>query len=153
MQLDWESLVRRYVYDPAKTPYFTAVSRLNRAQARSELFLYTLFLVVLTGVIGVAALSPALPHGGAVGVPIYAFAVAIAAVVLGFTKHVAAAAFCATAPVGALLYFAVYGFQPDLGTGDRIVMVVIVLLWLRYSWRMMRIVKAYPTLPDAGAGG
>jgi hypothetical protein len=153
MQLDWESLVRRYVYDPDKTPYFTAVGRLSRAQARSELFLYTLFMVVLLGVIGVAALSPALPHGGAVGVSVYAFAVAIAAVVLGLTKHLAAAAFCATAPVGALLYFALYGFQPDLGTGDRIVMIVVVLLWLRYSWRMLRIVKAYPTLLDPGAEG
>jgi hypothetical protein len=147
MQLDWESLVKRYVYNDAKTPYFTAVSRLNRGQARSELFVYTLFLVVLLGVIGVAALSPALPHGGAVGVPVYAFAVVIAAVVLGLTKHVAAAAFCATAPVGALLYFVLYGFQAGLGTGDRIVLVVIVLL---YSWRTLRIVMAYPTLPDPG---
>jgi hypothetical protein len=153
MQLDWESLVKRYVYNDAKTPYFTAVNRLNRGQARSELFVYTLFLVVLLGVIGVAALSPALPHGGAVGVPVYAFTVVITAVVLGVTKHVAAAAFCATAPVAALLYFALYGFQPDLGTGDRIVLVVVVLLWLLYSWRILRIVRVYPTLPDPGAQG
>jgi hypothetical protein len=150
MQLDWESLVKRYVYNPAKTPYFTAVGRLNRAQARSELFVYTLFLGILMGVIGVAALSPALPHGGAIGVPIYALSVAIVAVVFGLTRHVAAAAFCATAPVAALLYFALYGFQRDLGTADRILLVVIVLLWLRYAWRTLQIAKAYPGLPDAG---
>jgi hypothetical protein len=153
MQLDWESLVRRYVYNPAKTPYFTAVSRLSRSQARSELFVYTLFLVILMGVIGVAALSPTLPHGGAIGVPVYALSVAIVAVVLGLTKHVAAAAFCATAPVAALLYFVLYGFQRDLGTGDRIVLVVIVLLWLRYAWRTLQIARAYPDLPDAGPRG
>jgi hypothetical protein len=51
MQLDWESLVKRYVYNAAKTPYFTAAARLTRAQARSELFVYMLFLVVLMGVI------------------------------------------------------------------------------------------------------
>lgn len=152
MQLDWESLVKRYVYNDAKTPYFTAVRRLNRGQARSELFVYTLFLVVLMGVIGIAALSPALPHGGAVGVPAYAFAVVLAAVVLGLTKHVATAAFCATAPLAALLYFALYGFQPDLGTADRILLVVIVLLWLLYSWRTLRIARAYPDLPEAGGG-
>jgi hypothetical protein len=153
MQLDWENLVKRYVYNDAKTPYLTAVTRLNRRQARSELFVYTLFLVVLLGVIGIAALSPQLPHGGAVGVPIYAFAVVIAAVVFGLTRHVAAAAFCATAPVAALLYFALYGFQPDLGTGDRILLVVVVLLWLLYGWRVLRIARAYPTLPDPGAPG
>lgn len=153
MQLDWESLVRRYVYNPAKTPYFTAVSRLNRGQAKSELFVYTLLLAVLTGAIGVAALSPALPHGGAIGVPIYAFAVAIAAITLGLTKHVAAAAFCATAPVAALLYFVLFGFHPGLGTGDRLLLVVVVLLWLRYSWRVLQITKSYPDLPDPGGRG
>lgn len=153
MQLDWESLVRRYVYNAAKTPYFTAATRLSRAQARAELFPYTLFLVVLMGAIGIAALSPALPHRGAIGVPIYAFAVVVAAVVLGFTRHVAAAAFCATAPVAGLLYFVLYGFQPTLGTGDRVLLVVIVLLWLRYAWRTLQIVRAYPTLRDPEAGG
>jgi len=153
MQLDWESLVKRYVYNAAKTPYFTAATRLTRAQARSELFLYTLFLVVLMGVIGIAALSPRLPHGGALGVPIYAFAVVIAAVVLGFTRHVAAAALCATAPIAALLYFALYGFQSTLGTGDRLLLIAIVLLWLRYAWRTLQIVHAYPTLQDPESGG
>ncbi len=153
MQLDWETLVKRYVYNPAKTPYFTAVGRLNRAQARGELFVYTLLLAVLMGVVGVAALSPALPHGGAVGVPIYALAVAIVAVVFGLTKHVAAAAFCATAPVAALLYLALYGFQPDLGIADHILLVVIMLLWLRYSWRTLKIAKAYPALPEAEPQG
>ncbi|OFX00372.1 MAG: hypothetical protein A3D94_22250 [Alphaproteobacteria bacterium RIFCSPHIGHO2_12_FULL_66_14] len=153
MQLDWESLVKRYVYNSAKTPYFTSVPRLNRGQARSELFVYTLSLTVLLGVIGVAALSPALPHGGAIGVPIYAFAVAITAVLFGLTKHVAAAAFCATAPAAALLYLALYGFQPDLGTGDRILLIAVLLLWLRYSWRILQIARAYPTLPDPGAPG
>ena len=108
---------------------------------------------MLTGVIGVAALSPALPHGGAIGVPIYAFAVTIAAITLGFTRHVAAAAFCATAPVAALLYLVLFGFQPGLDTGDRILLVVIVLLWLRYSWRVLQIAKAYPDLPDPGDRG
>jgi hypothetical protein len=151
MQLDWESLVKRYVYNEAKTPYFTAVTRLNRGQARSELFVYTLLLAVLMGAIGVVALSPALPHGGAAGVPLYAFAVAIAALVLGLTKHVAAAAFCATAPVAALLYFALYGFQPGLGTGDRLLLVIVVLFWLRYGWRTLQIARAYPTLPEPRA--
>jgi hypothetical protein len=148
VQLDWENLFKRYVFDDAKTPYFVAVARLNRAQARSELFAYTLFLSVLLGVIGVVALSPALPHRGALGVPLYAFAGVGAAVVFGFTKHLAAAAFCATAPVAALLYFAIYGFHSDLATGDRAVMVVIVLLWLAYSMRVLRIAKAYPNLPE-----
>ena len=87
MQLDWVSLFKRYVGDDVKTPYFVAVARLNRGQARNELFVYTLFLACCSGVIGVASLSPALPHGNTLGVSLYAFAVVSAAVVLGLTKH------------------------------------------------------------------
>jgi hypothetical protein len=148
VQLDWERLVRRYVFDETKTPYFVAVARLNRAQARSELFVYVLFLTVLLGTIGVASLSPALPHGGALGVSIYAFAVVGAALAFGFTRHYAAAAFCATAPVAALLYFAVYGFHANLAVGDRVLLVVFALLWLAYGWRVLRIAKAYPVMPE-----
>lgn len=148
--MDWESLVKRYVYDPAKTPYFTAVARLSRKQARSELFAYTLLLGVLMAAVSIVSLSPSLPHGEAIGVPIYAFAVAAAALILGLTKHITAAALCATAPIATLLYFAFYGFQPALSTGDRLILVAASLLWLRYAWRTLRIVRHYPNLPFEG---
>lgn len=148
MQLDWVGLFKRYVGDDIKTPYFVAVGRLTRLQARNELFVYTLFLAVLFGVIGVASLSPTLPHGNALGVPLYAFLVTGAAIAFGFSKHPAAAAICASAPVAALLYFVVFGFHPNAATGDKILQVIIALLWLRYSWRILQIARAYPTMPE-----
>jgi hypothetical protein len=148
VQLDWERLVRRYVYDEAKTPYFVAVARLNRAQARSELFVYVLLVCAALGTFGVAALSPALPHGDAPGVAVYAFAAAGATLAFGLTKSVPAAAFGATAPVGGLVYFALYGFPLGLGPGDRLVMIGAMLLWLAYGWRILRIARAYPDMPE-----
>jgi hypothetical protein len=147
-QLDWVGLFKRYVGNDIKTPYFVAVGRLTRVQARNELFLYTLFLAVLFGVIGVASLAPTLPHGSSLSVSLYAFLVTGAAVVFGFTKHPAAAAVCASAPVGALIYFTVYGFHPNAATGDKILQVIIAMLWLRYSWRVLQIARAYPTMPE-----
>jgi hypothetical protein len=146
--LDWVGLFKRYVGDDIKTPYFVAVSRLNRVQARNELFVYTLFLVVLFGVVGVVSLSPELPHGNTLSVSLYAFLVAGAAVVFGFTKHPAAAAVCASAPVAVLVYFTRYGFHPNAGTGDKIVQVAIAALWLRYSWRVLQIARTYPTMQE-----
>jgi hypothetical protein len=147
-QLDWVGLLKRYVGDDIKTPYFVAVRRLNRLQAQNELFVYTLFMAVLFGVVGVASLSPTLPHGSTLTVSLYAFLVAGAAVAFGFTKHPAAAAICASAPVGVLIYFTLYGFHPNAATGDKMLQVAIVALWLRYSWRILQIARAYPTMRD-----
>jgi len=146
MQLDWEKLFKRYVFDDVKTPYFVAPARLTRTQARSELFVYTLFMGVLFAVVGVASISAELPHKGALGVPVYALSVVWAAATFGLTRHAWAAAYCATAPVAALLYFAVFGFHPNLGPWDKVLLVVIVLVWLRYSWRVLAIVRAYPDM-------
>ena len=147
MQLDWDKLFKRYVADDVKTPYFVRVEQLTQKQARSELFVYTLFMSVLFGAIGLASVSTDLPHRGAIGVPVYALAVVCAAIVLGMSRHPWAAAFCATAPVGALMYFALFGFHPNLGNGDKTLLIVIVLLWLRYSFRILSIVKAQAGMP------
>jgi hypothetical protein len=150
-QLDWADLFKRYVGNDLKTPYFVAVARLDRAQARNELFVYTLFLGVLFGVTGVASLSPALPHGDTLAVSLYAFLVTGAAVVFGFTKNKAAAAICASAPVGVLIYFTLFGFHPNASIGDKILQVTIAALWLRYSWRILQIARAYPTMAEPKA--
>lgn len=149
MQLDWVALFKRYVGDDVRTPYFVAVERLSRVQANYELFTYTVILTALFSVIGLASLSPSLPHGDTVVVSAYAFIVAGSAVAFGITKSPIAGAVCATAPIGALIYFMVFGFHPGAAAGDKIVQVVIVLLWLRYSWRIVKIARVYPTLPSA----
>jgi hypothetical protein len=148
-QLDWVSLFKRYVGNDIKTPYFVPAGRLTRVQARNEFFVYTLFMGVAFGVIGVAALSPALPHGDTLGVPLYAFLVMGAAVVFGISKHPAAAALLASAPAAVLIYFTVFGFHPNAGTADKIFQVIVALLWLRYSWRILQITRAWPTMREA----
>ena len=145
MQLDWVGLFKRYVGDDIKTPYFVAVGRLTRMQAR-------LRAVRLHAVPGRAvrrrrrgvAVARLCRTASTLGVSLYAFLVAGAAVVFGFSKHPAAAAVCASAPVGVLIYFTLFGFHPNAATGDKILQVIIALLWLRYSWRILQIARAYP---------
>jgi len=148
MQLDWEGMFRRYLADPTKTPYMVAVNRLNRAQANYELFAYALFVSIIFGILGIAALSPSLPHGLSTLVPLYAFSVLVSGILLGAFKHPAAAAYCATGPVALLIYFLVYGFLPTHGPIEKTILVVIVVLWLRYTWRTVEITKVYPDLPE-----
>jgi hypothetical protein len=149
VNLDWENLVKRYVWDDTRTPYFTRVARLNRVQACYELHAYSIFVGVLFAVVAVVSLSNRLPHGSSAIVPIYAFTVVCAALVLGMTRHYYAALYCAAAPLGALAYFAFYGFHPGLEAPDRVVLVVAVVAWLAYGVRVAAIARAYPGMPDA----
>jgi hypothetical protein len=149
MDLDWEKLFKRYVWDDDKTPYLTRVGNLSRTQAHYELFGYSLFMGVLFGVLAVVTLSSKLPHGGAAIVPLYAFSVCCAAVLLGLTRHSLAALWCAAAPLAALAYFAIWGFHSNLEVGDKVLLVVVALAGLLYSRRVVAVAHAWQRL----AGG
>ncbi|HEV3009902.1 MAG TPA: hypothetical protein VGX52_12780 [Burkholderiales bacterium] len=146
MDSDWEKLVKRYVWNDERTPYFTRVANLSRRQAHYELFGYALFVGVLSGVLSVAALSSALPHGDSPAVSLYAFTVCCAAILLGATRHPWAALWSAGAPLAALGYFVLYGFHPVLGTPDKILVVAAMLLWLVYAPRVVAVARAWPGL-------
>lgn len=147
MDLDWEKLVKRYVWHDERTPYFTRVAHLSRRQAHYELFGYALFVGVLSAVLSVASLSSELPRADAAGVSIYSFTVCCAAILLGTTRHPWAALWCASAPLAALAYFAVYGFHPNLGIADKAFLVAVMLVWLLYAPRVVTVARAWPGLP------
>ncbi|NJN40281.1 MAG: hypothetical protein HC807_04685 [Gammaproteobacteria bacterium] len=100
-------------------------------------FAYTLFVGVLFGALAIISLSARHPHGHSEIVPLYAFSVVCAAIILGITKHHFAALYCASAPIAGLAYFAVYGFHANLGVLDKVLLVVAMLVWLRYCLRTM----------------
>lgn len=147
MDLDWEKLVKRYVWHDERTPYFTRVAHLSRRQAHYELFGYALFVGVLSAVLSVASLSSELPRADAAGVSIYSFTVCCAAILLGTTRHPWAALWCASAPLAALAYFALYGFHPNLELADKVLLVILMLLWLLYARRVVAVARAWPRLP------
>lgn len=140
MDLDWEKLVRRYVWHDERTPYFTRVARLTRRQAHYELFAYALFIGALFGVMSIAV-QPA-------WVSLYAFSVCCAAILLGATRHLWAALWCALAPLAALAYFAVYGFHPEIETADKALLVAVMLAGLLYSPRVVAVARAWPGLHE-----
>lgn len=143
MDLDWEKLFKRYVWHDERTPYLTGVANLTRIQAQYEIFGYALFMGVLSALLSIVTLSPSLPHGGAAIVPLYAFSVCCAAVVLGFTRHPWAAVWCALAPLAALAYFGAWGFHPRHEFGEKALLVAVALGGLLYSVRAVRVARAW----------
>jgi len=147
--MDLDKYFKKYVWDDERTPYFVPVERLTRSQASYELHFYALFVGVLCAVVSLAALSSKLPHGSTPIVSLYAFTVVCAAVLLGLGRHPWAAFWCATPPVAGLAYFAVYGFHPNLGTQEKVLLVVAMIAWLAYCRRLVAVARAYASLPQS----
>jgi hypothetical protein len=146
--MDWDKHFKKYVWDDDKTPYLTPVLKLNRRQASNEIYVYALFIGTLFGALALIANTGALPHGRSFAVALYAFTVVCAAIVLGFTKHPISAWYCGLAPVAALVYIFYFGFHPNSGTIDHVVILVLVGLWLRYSWRVIAIGRHFEDMPE-----
>jgi hypothetical protein len=146
--MNWESFIKRYVWDDERTPYLVRVSRITRRQADYEIHLYAVFLGVLFGVITMAALSGGLPGGRSEAIAIYGFTVVCSTILFGATKHLWPALYCSATPLAVLFHFFTSGFPANLGGLDRFVLIVFALIWLRYSMRIVSLAKAYPDLPD-----
>jgi hypothetical protein len=146
--MNWESFIKRYIWDDDRTPYLVRVGRITRRQADYEIYVYTVFLGVLFTVVIMAALAGALPQGRSEAAALYGFTVVCAAILFGATKHLWPALYCSAVPLAALFYFLTHGLPPHLGTTDHVVLVVVALVFLRYSMRIVSLAKAYPGLPE-----
>lgn len=140
---------RKYVWNDERTPYRIPVARLTRQQAGYEMLYYATVTGVLFSLIALMALMPQPPHGRAPGVSLFAFTQVCAALLLWATSSIWSALYCASAPVAGLLYFAVFGFHPNLGAADMVLLVVAMLLWIWYARRLIAITRAYPSLASA----
>jgi hypothetical protein len=141
-----DKFFRKYVWDDERTPYRVSVARLTQRQAAHELLFYATLSGVLFALIALAALSKRLPHGDASAVSLFAFTQVCASLLLGMTRSAWAALYCASAPLAALLYFGLFGFQPGLGVLDKSLLVVAAVLWSLYGGRLVSVARAYPTL-------
>ena len=142
--MDWEKFLKRYVWDDEKTPYFVSVPNLTRRQADYEVHVYAIFIGVLFAVVAATG-----GKDGSVGVSLYAMTVVCATVIFAFLKHYHAALYLGAVPVATLAYFFLYGLRPNLETIDRVFIIGFIVIWLRYSFRIVAIGRAYPDLPES----
>jgi hypothetical protein len=141
------NFLKRYVWDEETTPYLTAVSKLSRSQADSELFFFAIMASVLFGVGTFTSITGQAPYGVSNEAAIYCFTVVSATVLVGTVKNVYAAIYSGTAPVlviGALLFF---GFPEKMALIDELLLLFIDLVALRYMWRVYTICRVYRILP------
>ena len=151
MAMDWHHYLKKYVWDDDKTPYLISVDKLTKTQAKNEVFIYALFLSVPAALLGAAVLGHSLEHGlGSLAwAGIYALSVCIAAGWLHLSKSPLAAFYSMPVPMVILAYLLLQGFHPRLGWIDQLLIVAVLLLWLRYTFRIAAIARRYDAMPDA----
>jgi hypothetical protein len=150
MAQDWHHYLKKYIWDDDKTPFLIAVAKLNRRQARSEVFLYALFISVPAALLVASVLAYSLKNGfdALAWAGVYSASVCISAAWLHVSKSPAAAMYSASAPVVILGYLLLQGFHPRLGWLDQVLIVAVLLLWLRYTLRIVAIARRYPAMPE-----
>lgn len=141
----WEKFVKKYVWDDQKTPFLVPVGRLHRGQADKEFFLFVLFLGTpfLLILLGAAARLQQGPNSAYLAAAAYSLSVLVAVAVLAVRRHWAAATYCLTAPLAVLLYFVIYDFPPRMQAMDQTIVLVMLVAWLRYTFRVVDIARAY----------
>ncbi len=147
-QVEWDKYFKRYVWNDRTTPYFTPVDKLHQGQANSEILFYCLLHGVLFSVITLAALRGG-PDGRSLGIAYYSFSVVVAAVLFGMLKNYAAALYMSATPLAAILYVLVYRLAAGAPVVDSIVVLGILALLMRYSFRIVAVARSYPDFPPA----
>jgi hypothetical protein len=148
VNMDWESLFKRYVWDSQTTPYFTAVSKLTRVQANYEVLAFCLFFGVLFAVVALGALTEKAMFGRSPILGLYAFSVVAGSVVFNYTKVVWSAVYISAAPLSVLIYVVIYGFSDKALRMDSFIVAGGVLLMLLYAPRLIGIARAYPNMKE-----
>ena len=144
--MEWDKYFKRYVWNDQTTPYLTPVDQLNRRQANSEILFYCLFLGVLFAVITLASLRGG-PDGRSLGMAFYSFSVVCACVLFGMAKLYPAALYLSATPLAGLAYLALFRFNSDTARIDTIVVLFVLILALRYSFRIVAVARNYPQFP------
>ena len=145
--MNWGKLFLRYVWNDQTTPYLVPLDKLNRRQGNSEILIYSLFIGVFFGVVSLVALSGG-PEGRSIGVSTYGFSVVCAAALFIILKSYSAALYLSATPLVALAYVFLYGLGSERALFDTVIVTVILLLLLRYSFRIVALARIYPSLPD-----
>ncbi len=150
MTSNWYTFIRKYVWNDDKTPYLIKVPDLNRSQAKSELFIYVWFLASLYGAWTLVAIAKLMPLGGllATALTFYCLSMFLTALYLGLTKNLYAAQYSISAPLMAGLILVSDALLTQLSTLDKWVVATVCLLWLRYTFRVTAIIRAFDEMPD-----
>ena len=144
--MEWEKLFKRYVWNDETTPYLTPAQKLTRVQADSEILIYTLFVGTFFLIATIAAIRGT-PVDRQIGIAVYSFTALCSSIIFYFLKSYFAALYLSATPITILAYIFFFGVIDNRPAGDTLIVTIILLFLLRYSFRIVSIAVYYPTYP------
>ena len=141
--MDWEKLFKKYVWNDQTTPYLTTAKRLTRKQANSEILIYTLFVGTFFFIATIVSIIGS-PVERSIGIAVYSFSALSASIMFFLLKSYFAALYLSAAPLVVLTYILFIGNLGNKEAGDTLIVTIILLCLLRYSFRIVTIANHYP---------
>mgnify|MGYP001416044128 FL=1 len=149
----WFAFAKKYLWHEEKTPFHLSPSEMSKLQASNELKLFAIFEGIIAGMMGFGIYSQFHATGETNLFPglIYCLFLLFALFLLVKHKHFYAGIFCVTPPLvvfGMILWF---GFHPNNGSFEKIILSSFLAFWFFYSIRIIEISRCFQSLKDEPA--
>ena len=149
----WFSFAKKYLWHEEKTPFHLSPSQMSKLQASNELKLFAIFEGIIAGMMVFGIYSHFHATGEISLFPglIYCLFLLFALFLLVKHKHIFAGIFCVTPPLvifGMILWF---GFHPNNGSFEKIILSAFLAFWFFYSIRIFEISRCFQSLKDESA--
>ena len=149
----WFSFAKKYLWHEEKTPFHLPPSKLTKLQASNELKLFAIFEGIIAGmmVFGIYSHFHATGETNLFPGLIYCLFLLFALFLLVKHKHFIAGIFCVTPPLvifGMILWF---GFHPNNGSFEKIILSAFLAFWFFYSIRIFEISRCFQSLKEESA--
>ena len=149
----WFSFAKKYLWHEEKTPFHISPSQMSKLQASNELKLFAIIEGIIAGMMvfgiyshfqhtGETSLFPAL---------IYCLFLIVALFLMVQYKHFFAGIFCITPPLVIFGMILCFGFHPNNGFFEKIILSVFLAFWFFYSIRIIEISRCFQSLRDESA--
>ena len=141
----WFAFAKKYLWHEEKTPFHLSPSEMSKLQASNELKLFAIFEGIIAGMMGFGIYSHFHSTGETNLFPglIYCLFLLFALFLLVKHKHFYAGIFCVTPPLvvfGMILWF---GFHPNNGSFEKIILSSFLAFWFFYSIRILKLADAF----------
>ena len=146
----WFSFAKKYLWHEEKTPFHLSPSQMSKFQASNELKLFAILEGTIAGMMVFGIYSHFQVTGETSLFPylIYCLFLLFALFILVKYKHFFAGIFCVTPPLvifGMILFF---GFHPNNGSFEKIILITFLAFWFFYSIRIIEISRCFQSLKD-----
>ncbi len=146
----WFSFAKKYLWHEEKTPFHLLPSQMSKLQASNELKLFAIFEGVVTGMIVFGIYSHFHATGETNLFPglIYCLFLLFALFILVKHKYLISAIFCVTPPLVVFGIIIFFGFHPNNGLFEKVILTGFLVFIFLYSIRIFEICRCFHNLED-----